>query len=1002
MSKNIWEDPTILQINRLPQRSYYLPYRSREHAISGKKENSEYYRSLNGDWSFLYFDSVLDIPEELFLETAEIAGWNTIPVPSCWQCYGYDQIMYSNITYPFPVDPPHIPAENPAGIYATDFFVSSVELKRQLHVIFEGVSSCFFLYVNGQLAGYSQGSHMQSEFDITPLLHQGTNRMTVKVLKWCDGSYLEDQDFFRYSGIFRDVYLLSRSKKRITDIFAQPVLQQDGSASLTVLLEGNCPADVSLYTQEGILLSQQNKIAEKAEFSLKQVQPWSAETPQLYLLLVETEEEVIPIQIGFRRIEIASNRALLINGQAVKLKGVNRHDSHPTLGYYTPMQHMKQDLLLMKQHNINTIRTSHYPNHPEFYQMCNQLGFYVIDEADLELHGFCTWKTGYQYQTYDPQWPTDMLDYKEAFVERAVRMVERDKNHPSIIMWSLGNESGYGANHDAMGNYVRRRDPSRLLHFESSGLLPDLGIEKADVYSKMYPPYEWVEKVARSRKETRPLFLCEYAHAMGVGPGGLQEYWDLFYQYPALIGGCVWEWADHAVVKTDETGTEYYAYGGDSGEYPHDGNFCIDGLCYPDRTPHTGLLNLKYVYQYIQFEQLEPFKIRIKNLHDFISLQRYDLVWEVSCDGRAVLQGRIQLPNIKPHSSGVISLPVQLPQSCRWGCYLNLSVTEREDTPWCKAGYETAAKQFLLVVPIQKELPLPAKAPLTVTKLDQKYLAIEGLDFSYLFHMRKGGFVSFKKNGVELFAQSPQLSVWRPAIDNERKILLHDDGLHIHDTENFDTLTNQVYQIDITEQTEQAITICFEGILGAVGRRPLAKTKTKYRVDLNGTVTVFVQAEIADGISFLPRFGFDFTLTPGQEQLLYFGMGPKENYPDMKAHAKIGLYSSTVTDQYEPYCRPQNHGVHTETKWLSVSDESGIGILFEGNNFCFTASHFSTKQLETAQHTNELEMEEETYLKIDAAVAGVGSASCGPALDQKYQLNDKEYQFEFSFTPIIK
>lgn len=1001
MSINVWENPEVLQKNRLPQRAYYFPYHTPEQAMTLQKEQSDYYRLLNGDWSFLYFDSVLDVPEELVREDTEIAGWNTIPVPDCWQCYGYDQIMYSNITYPFPVDPPHIPAENPAGVYATDVFLSEHELTRDIHLIFEGVSSCFFLYVNGTEAGYSQGSHLQSEFDITPLLHPGFNRIAVKVLKWCDGSYLEDQDFFRYSGIFRDVYLLARAKKRIDDIFAKPVLKEDGSACLTVELQGNCKANVSVYDPQGCLLAQQAEVGTQAHFSFDRVLPWNAETPHLYTIIIETPEEAIPVSIGFRRIEIASNRALMINGQTVKLKGVNRHDSHPRLGYYTPMEHMRRDLLLMKQHNINTIRTSHYPNHPEFYRMCDQLGFYVVDEADLELHGFCVRERGYQYQCYDPTWPTDMPEFREAFLERAVRMVERDKNHPCVIMWSLGNESGYGANHDAMGDYVRQRDPSRLLHFESSGLLPDKGVQKTDVYSRMYPPYEEVERVARSRKDPRPVFLCEYAHAMGVGPGGLQEYWDLFYRYPALIGGCVWEWCDHAVLKTDEDGTEYYAYGGDSGEYPHDSNFCVDGLCYPDRTPHTGLLNLKYVYQFILFEQLSSHKIRIKNMHDFITADRYDLVWEVCRDGKAIDQGRRPLPAVKPHSTAVITLPFSLPQDCRWGCYLNLSVTERRDTPWCKAGYEAAAKQFKLEVPVRKPVAPQEKSDLSVTALDQENLVIEGSDFCYLFTMRKGGFVSLKKNGVELLCHIPQLSVWRPSIDNERKILLCDDGLHIHDTENFNTLTNQVYQIALEEQTPQRVKICSQGILGAVGRRPLARTKTEYVIEASGKITVAVHAQIADKVPFLPRIGFDFTLPAGQEQLSYFGMGPKENYPDMKAHAKMGLYSSTVAQEYEPYCKPQNHGLHTGVQWLFISDESGTGLVFEGEDLCFTASHFSTQQLERAQHTNELAMEDCTYLKIDAAVAGVGSASCGPALDQAYQLNEKDYQIRFSFTPVI-
>ncbi len=1000
MAHNIWEDPRILHQNRLAQHAYYLPYRTREQALAMEKEQSPYYRLLNGDWAFLYFDREYDAPEELFSANAEIASWNTIPVPGCWQCYGYDQIMYSNITYPFPVDPPHIPAENPAGVYATDLWLEEEELKREAHIVFEGVSSCFFLYVNGNSVGYSQGSHMQSEFDLSQYLHPGSNRITVKVLKWCDGSYLEDQDFFRFSGIFRDVYLLFRHAGRIDDVFAHAQWNPDGSGALSIALEGNCKADVSVYSPEGILLSEQQEIAERAVFSFPSVFPWTAETPHLYTVLITTPAEVIPIAVGFRTVTV-KKRALLVNGQAVKLKGVNRHDSHPRFGYYTPMEHMKQDLILMKQHNINTIRTSHYPNHPEFYHLCDKLGFYVIDEADLELHGFCVRKTGYRYECYHPEWPTDMPEYREAFLDRAVRMVERDKNHPSIIMWSMGNESGYGANHDAMITYVRKRDPSRLIHFESSKNLPDEGRSKTDVYSEMYPSLERVEQVARSRKDPRPYFLCEYAHAMGVGPGGVQEYWNLLERYPALIGGCIWEWCDHAVILTDSQGDEYYAYGGDSGEYPNDGNFCVDGLCFPDRIPHTGLLNVKCVYQPFGFEQRSSNQIRIRNKHDFLSADRYDLVWEVCCDGEVTAQGRRPLPAIRSHSSATLTLPFSLPEACRWGCYLNLSVQERYHTPWCKAGFETATHQFALTVPAVREQTEPM-GTLRCRRLEQGDLVIEGGRFSYLFHQKQGSFGSMEINGVELLSDLPQLSVWRPAIDNERKIMLHDDGLHIHDTENFDTLTNQVYQISVTEQTARRIVIQAEGILGAKGRRPLAKTKTNYQIDADGTVTVSVHADLSDGIPPLPRFGFDFTLSPGQEHMEYYGRGPKENYPDMKAHAKVGRYRTTVSQEYEPYCAPQNHGVHTDAKWLKITDESGIGLLFASDCFSFTASHFSTEQLEKAKHTYELIPQEVTYLKIDAAVSGVGSASCGPTLDPNYQLTQKHFDFTFFVKPIVR
>lgn len=996
--KNIWEDPQIVQVNRLPQRSYFFPYATKEDALTYDKNNSEYYRLLNGDWSFLYFDSVLDVPDELFQRDVEIESWNTIPVPSCWQNYGYDQIMYSNMSYPFPVDPPHIPSENPTGIYATDFTISEKELTRKIHLVFEGVSSCFLLYINGNSVGYSEASHMQSEFDITEFVTVGVNRLTVKVMKWCAASYLEDQDFFRFSGIFRDVYLLSRSELCVEDIFVKPVLNKDGSGTLNVELIGNTAISYSLFDPKGQLIEQKSN----PEFQLEHVLSWSSETPELYLLLIEAKDEWIPVRFGFRTIEIGKNSALLINGQSVKLKGVNRHDSHPLYGYYTPEEHMLQDLLLMKQHNINTVRTSHYPNHPQFYNMCDELGIYVVDEADLEAHGMTVCQGTYTgFSCYDPTWPTDMPEYKDAFLDRAVRMVERDKNHPCVIMWSLGNESGYGCNHDAMSEYVKKRDNSRLLHYQGSEWLPELGKEKADVFSTMYPSYDKVKAFLKNKKDKRPIFLCEYAHAMGVGPGGLKEYWDLAYKYPSFIGGCIWEWCDHSYLLTDEEGNEYYAYGGDSGEYPHDGNFCCDGLCYPDRTPHTGLLQLKSIYQYLEFEQLDNLKIRIKNLHDFITTKGYDLVWTLECDGITVCQGRKEIPKIAPHSSGVIQLPLVLPEYCKLGCYLTLSAVQTKDTLWSKAGFEVASAQFNISVPKMKKAEIPAKQKLQLTELGEDYLLLEGIDFSYLFQKRTGTFVSLKKNGVELLADGIQFSTWRPSIDNERKILFCDDGLHIFDTENFDYLKNYVYDL-YYQDTKEGVEITVIGVYAAICRRPLAKTKFRYTLLPNGKLTISASVEFADNVAFLPRVGFDFTLTAGQENLCYYGLGPYENYPDMKKHTKVSMYHSTVNEQYEPYIKPQHHGTHTECSYLSVSDDTGVGLLFEGNNFSFSASHLATAELEKAKHTNELIFHDETFLKIDAAVSGVGSASCGPALDEAYQLNDRKYSFEFSVQPFVK
>lgn len=1003
MKEKIWENPEVLHKNRLPQRAYYFPYDNAADALEGKKARSSFYKLLNGDWSFLYFPRECDAAEELFEADCPIEEWDTIPVPSCWQCYGYDQVQYSNVTYVIPVDPPYVPNENPAGVYATEFYTDPQG--RDTHIVFEGVSSCFFLYVNGKEAGYSQGSHLQSEFDISQYLVPGKNRLTVKVLKWCDGTYLEDQDFFRYSGIFRDVYLLFRAKERIDDIFIKTDLDTDfKNGTVTAELSpATLPVQVSLFDAQGKRITSE-KGKGRVTFTVEQAHLWSSETPYLYTLLIETQEEVIPVQFGFRKVEIAANRALLINGKAVKLKGVNRHDTHPTQGYYTPVEHMLTDLKLMKQHNINTIRTSHYPNTPEFYNLCDRLGFYVVDETDIEAHGFCTRNTSYKYQTFHPEWPTDRPDYKEAFVERAVRMVERDKNHPAIIMWSLGNESGYGVNHEAMSAWIRSRDTSRLIHYEGAGLAghPDT----VDVPSRMYPPLEELEKEGKNRTDKRPYFLCEYGHAMGLGPGGIEEYWELFYKYPRLIGGCIWEWADHSFPLTDKDGKEYYAYGGDYGEYPHDGNFCVDGLTFPDRTPHTGLTNVKYVYQYVKFEavDLEKGTVRVRNLHDFIALDGYEIVWKLKNDGVTLEQGRLGAPKIRPHSSGTIRLPYSIPKETWFGCYLDLSVVLKRDNSWAEAGYEVAFSQLACrqaVSQLQSVAPAVTSS-LFVEAADREYILIEGADFSYVFNRIKGGFESIQKNGIEMLADMPRLSVWRPANDNDKNVVSNWKYTgDVHSSENLDRLMTNVYDCQIVEQTEDTVRIRVDFILASAGRSPLVRAVTEYTILSSGEVRVDNQSVVREDACFLPRFGFDFCMPEGNEYIEYFGMGPYENYPDLRSHVRMDHFKSTVGAEYVPYIRPQDHGNHAGVKWAAVCDNTGCGLLFKGENLNFNASHFSVEDIENAAHTCDLAPREETFIRIDYKVNGIGTASCGPKLPEKYQLNDKQIHFTFSFQPAL-
>ena len=597
---NIYENPCILQENREKEHAYFIPYHSMRTAMASKKQNSRFYKLLNGEWDFLYYNRNLDIPEEAFEKNYCSPLSKKIKVPCSWQFQGYDVPQYLNISYPFPVDPPYVPINNPAGVYFTDFEIPDFWENRNTFIVFEGVNSCLELYINGKRVGWSQGSRMPSEFNITPYIQNGKNRLTVKVLKWCDGSYLESQDAFRLSGIFRDVYLLSRSTDRITDIF----------------IHTDCDQEYHVWTLEAdieytgisnpicMLLDTRNNVIETKEalngkvcFSISSPKKWTAETPHLYRLVLAHNGEYIPIHVGFRKLETNEKGEFLINGKSVKLKGVNRHDIHPLYGQYVPEEHIIQDLRLMKQYNINTIRAAHYPNTSAFLELCNQYGFYVIQEADLEMHGFATRKAEGKYGTYDPEWLTDQEDWKAAFLDRASRMVERDKNHPCVVMWSLGNEAGYGANHDAMAQWIALRDPSRTIQYERTCQLPKVP-EVFGVISHMYDSMEAIQ-MHLATDETRPFFLCEYSHAKGASPGDAADYWELAYSHPRFIGGCIWEWCDHAVLCKNETET-YHGYGGDFGENIHDGNYCLDGLFNVERVPYSGAREIKSVYRNIK------------------------------------------------------------------------------------------------------------------------------------------------------------------------------------------------------------------------------------------------------------------------------------------------------------------------------------------------------------------------------------------------------------------
>ncbi|BCG60948.1 glycoside hydrolase family 2 TIM barrel-domain containing protein [Paenibacillus sp. URB8-2] len=992
-----WETLDVLQVNRELPRSYYIPYGNANAAKSQKRGSSPFYQTLNGSWKFQYYPSVKQVRDEFYREDTDVSGWEDLTVPSCWQVNGYDQCHYTNVNYPFPCDPPYVPNENPAGLYVREFKVSENWNGKDKYIVFEGVNSCLYLWVNGTFVGYSQGSRMPAEFNITPHVRNGKNRIAVMVLKWCDGAYLEDQDLWRFSGIFRDVYLLARNPNRIRDVFNRQELSADfQTARLKCEIETHGALEVraELKDAQGSLISERIAVMlgqGVIEFEVPNPKLWNAEAPYMYSLYLYSGDEVLLFRVGFRKVEIVDG-VFRINGKAVKLKGVNRHDSHPELGQTIPLNHMIKDLILMKKHNINTIRTSHYPNDPRFLALCDEFGFYVIDEADLECHGVL--RAGdYHMLTKNPDW-------EHAFVERAVRMVERDKNYACIIMWSMGNESGYDVNHMAMARWTKSRDSSRPVHYE--GVDPrhkgSPNTELIDVEGRMYTSVEGIELYAKDENSAKPMFLCEYSHAMGNGPGDLKDYWDVIYKYPKLMGGCVWEWCDHGIRTRTPDGTPYFAYGGDFGDHPSDGNFCIDGLVAPDRKPHPGLLELKKVIAPIRIEakELEHGTFQIVNLYDFIDLSHIGLFWKLEKDGKTADQGEIPELHARPHTSEAITIPYQWDRTVQGRYYLTISFRLKRETRWADAGYELSFEQFELPGVAAGEWEVKGVPAIHLERKDEK-LIIEGFDFRHVFDLYDGVFQTISKHGQNMIQSTPQFTIWRAPTDNDRKIK------RVWTELGYESAVMHVYRSEILNQSETSVDIAVHFSLGAAIKPPILHGEALWRVDGTGRISLDVQVKVREGLTFLPRFGLKLTMPRGSEEVEYFGLGPHESYIDKRQSVRKGSYLLTVDDMFQNYIMPQESGSRYGTEWAIVSNELGMGLKFTSEDaFSFNASHYSAEDLTSAMHSYELQKREETFVHLDYKMSGVGSNSCGPELLEPYQLNEKEFRFRLGIMPVFK
>ena len=944
------ENLNCISENREPQRAYYIPRCG--------------CTTLNGIWDFKFFDCDF---EEAYIEKS----WTKIDVPSCWQLRGYENPNYTNVSYPYPYDPPYIPNNNPLGIYKREFEIQ--DLERDTYIVFEGVSSCLELFINDRYVGYSQGSHLQAEFNIRDYVKKGVNTVTAKVRKWCLGSYLEDQDFFRFSGIFRDVYLLSRPKGHIRDI---NITTDDNN--INVVFEGS--AQISLLDAQSQLLE---KISAKdtATFFVKNPVKWNAEKPYLYELLFEYEGEVISQKVGFVSYTIGENYAFLVNGTEVKLKGVNHHDTHPTTGWVMTEDDIKKDLLLMKKLNINTIRTSHYPPSPKFLEMCDELGFYVILETDLETHGATIREAG--GSRYDclnnPEWPCSNPLWKDAFVERMERAYQRDKNHCSIFAWSTGNESGHGDNHVAMIDYVRANDKKRLVHCEDASRTSELSefygtdttyfADRVDVYSRMYKSIDQIKLKLENPDFKQPYFLCEYSHAMGNGPGDICDYWELVYAHKKFIGGCVWEWADHTVV---ENGVP--KYGGDfKGELTNDGNFCADGMVFHNRTLKAGSLEVKAAYQYMDCA-LSGNELIVLNRYDFTNLSEYKFEYQIKVDGE-IKEKKTLILDIHPKQTAKIKLT--LPETCALGAYVHCYLYD-------KSGYCVAQKQLEIPATLQKKNIVSVAAEATE---DDNFIIFKGEVFCYTFSKNLGTFVSLVKNGEEQLKSPIRITSMRAPIDNERKIKQYWYWSNVWQGENLDKQFDKVY-----ECTLNGAEVTVKGSLAGVSRTPYFRYTANYTVMSDGEIHVVLDGKVKDKCKWLPRLGFEIKTPYEKSDFSYYGMGPYENYCDMHHASMVDWYISSADDEYVNYIMPQEHGNHIKTKVLKIKN----GLSFEAaEGMEFNISHYTAEMLMQASHQDELTKSDCTNIRIDYKNSGVGSNSCGPELLEKYRLSEKEIHFEF-------
>ena len=1006
-----YEDLKIMHENTMPCRAYYIPASHEMGALVENRFSSDRLICLNGTWQFQYFESIYDLQEKFYEQGYDCSNFTQVEVPGVWQNYGYDSHQYTNVRYPIPLDPPYVPQENPCGAYIRKFMYQKQEKAPKAYLNFEGVDSCFYVWVNGTYVGYSQVSHATSEFDVTNVLTDGENTLAVLVLKWCDGTYLEDQDKFRMSGIFRDVYLLNRPENVVYDYFTTTEVQEE-QAVITVQASYRgkaVPTKFTLYDAEHREVASQvfqentgTAYTHKAVFVVKEPNLWNPEQPYLYTLVLETEGEVITDRIGIREISV-KDAVLYINGTAIKFKGVNRHDSDPVTGFVIGLEQMKKDLQMMKESNFNAVRSSHYPNVPYFYQLCDEYGFFVIAEADNESHGTQSqYLKDSSWENVSRRWNERISDNPEfipATLDRTRLCVHREKNRPCIVIWSMGNECGYGCTFEEALKWTKGFDTTRLTCYESSFYRSDrrkYDYSNIDIFSRMYPSLEEIQEYV-DKKPDKPFLLIEYCHAMGNGPGDLEDYFQMIYQYDVLCGGFVWEWCDHAVYQGQAAnGKEKYLYGGDFGEEVHDGNFCMDGLVYPDRTPHTGLLEYQNVYRparVMSFCQ-KTGELCLENYMNYVDLKDYIyLVYEVNCDGKLLEKKPLTLQDsVLPHQRGTILLDITVPDCGK--CYLKVSYHLKHRTSLMAQGSMMGFDEILLenqdgrnqqtIALLENQEQKEAEAQVSET---DRFLSIRSDTFFYVYNKLSGLFEQLSIDGEELLETPMELNIWRAPTDNDRKIKQEwmDAG--------YDRSKARAY--DVQWKREGKCVIIYSTMsVAAVALQRVLDIKAVWEISNRGAISVKMQVKKNMEFPQLPRFGIRLFLKEEYENLKYYGLGPHESYRDKCKSCSHGLYDATVEEQHEDYIRPQENGSHTDCDYVMIEKENQTVIAVSPKPFSFNVSYYTQEELARKAHNYELEKSGNTIVCLDYAQNGIGSNSCGPELRDEYQVDEETFVFE--------